>query len=605
MKKIFIKLILIVSVIMMISSCIMPISQATGPTVTEENKFLEGAFSVAGTVIDGIAGILLLPLKLFILIIGTCIRAIAGGIALIGGTTGGLTGTMDTLIISPEDILFNKIQLTDVNIFDFSVDGPILTIRQNIAKWYYALRNLSIVVLLAILVYVGIRMTLTTVAEEEAKYKKMLTDWVVSFILIFLLHYIIIFTLQINDGLVNVFSKSLASSSKFGDSINQTFMTALDIRLTVGLGSSLVYVMLTGITLMFLIMYIKRMITVSFLIMIAPIVTITYSIDKMGDGKSQALNTWVKEFVYNILIQPFHCIIYLSFGMTAIGLMNGTLGASILAIVMLIFIFQAEQIIKNIFGFQAKSLTDSIAGAALVGAGLGLMKGNKKGGSSGGNGNARAAGPVSGGQNPPKIQKAAGGYQAAMNAGNGGGPSPYNAPNRSGVRKAAGIVGHKAAGLGKGVWNKVGLNRNGIRNQIKAGGKIGMMMLGAATGDMKNAVAGYAVGGNIGTAAGDKVDKSVVDRRVRKNEQYFASAYNDYADSNPNIDTAGQLRDKTEDILNSDPSSIQDADKAYASYVYAMRDSYAYAGEEDPHQKVLDTIRNVDQQRRAQGGNNP
>ena len=126
-----------------------------------------------------------------------------------------------------------------------------------------------------------------------------------------------------------------------------------------------------------------------------------------------------------------------------------------------------------------------------------------------------------------------------------------------------------------------------------------MMMLGAATGDMKNAVAGYAVGGNIGTAAADKVDKNVVARRIKKNEDYFAQAYNDYADSNPSIDTTGQLRDKTEDILNSDPSSIQDQDKAYASYVYAMRDSYAYAGEENPDQKVLDTVRNIDQQRRV------
>ena len=598
MKKIFIKLVLVISAIMMISSCIMSVSQAAGPTVEEENQFLETAFSIAGTIIDGVAGILLLPLKLFILIIGTCVRAIAGGIALIGGTTGGLSGAIDTLVISPEDILFNNILLTDVNIFNFDVEGPILTIRQNIAQWYYALRNLAIVILLAILVYVGIRMTLTTVAEEEAKYKKMLTDWIISFILIFILHYIIIFTLQINDGLVDVFKNSLANNSKFGDAVTDTFMTALDVRLTVGLGSSIVYVMLTAITLMFLIMYIKRMITVSFLVMIAPIVTITYSIDKMGDGKSQALNTWLKEFVYNILIQPFHCIIYLSFGVTATELMNGTLGSSILAIIILIFIFQAEKILKNIFGFQARSLSDSIAGAALVGAGLGLLRGNKKGGSSGG-GSAKATGPVGDGGSVPNVQKAAQGYQGAMGAGNGGGPSPYNnSSNKSGIRKATGVIGHKVAGVGKGVWNKAGFTRTGIRNQIKAGGKIGMMMLGAATGDMKNAVAGYAVGGNIGTAAADKVDKNVVARRIKKNEDYFAQAYNDYADSNPSIDTTGQLRDKTEDILNSDPSSIQDQDKAYASYVYAMRDSYAYAGEENPDQKVLDTVRNIDQQRR-------
>ena len=43
--------------------------------------------------------------------------------------------------------------------------------------------------------------------------------------------------------------------------------------------------------------YVKRMITIAFLIMIAPIITITYSIDRMGDGKSQALNKWFKEYI--------------------------------------------------------------------------------------------------------------------------------------------------------------------------------------------------------------------------------------------------------------------------------------------------------------------
>ena len=62
MKKIFIKLVLVISAIMMISSCIMSVSQAAGPTVEEENQFLETAFSIAGTIIDGVAGILLLKM---------------------------------------------------------------------------------------------------------------------------------------------------------------------------------------------------------------------------------------------------------------------------------------------------------------------------------------------------------------------------------------------------------------------------------------------------------------------------------------------------------------------------------------------------------------
>jgi hypothetical protein len=42
---------------------------------------------------------------------------------------------------------------------------------------------------------------------------------------------------------------------------------------------------------------------VGFLILISPLITISYAIDKMGDGRAQALNNWFKEFIYNVIIQ--------------------------------------------------------------------------------------------------------------------------------------------------------------------------------------------------------------------------------------------------------------------------------------------------------------
>lgn len=45
-------------------------------------------------------------------------------------------------------------------------------------------------------------MALSTVASEEAKYKKMLVDWVTSLALLFVLHYIILLVININSALV-------------------------------------------------------------------------------------------------------------------------------------------------------------------------------------------------------------------------------------------------------------------------------------------------------------------------------------------------------------------------------------------------------------------
>ena len=47
-----------------------------------------------------------------------------------------------------------------------------------------------------------------------------------------------------------------------------------------------------------------------FLILIGPISCITYPIDKISDGKAQAFNKWFSEFMSEVLIQPFHLLLY-------------------------------------------------------------------------------------------------------------------------------------------------------------------------------------------------------------------------------------------------------------------------------------------------------
>ncbi len=116
-------------------------------------------------------------------------------------------------------------------------------------------------------------------------------------------------------------------------------------------------------------------------------------------GKSQALNTWLKEFMYNVLIQPFHCIIYMVFSTLIITLLESptnSLGSGLLVIIIMIFMKQAETIIRTIFGFgNAKSLGDVVAAGALVAGSvsaasktlgaLNRARGSSSGGNKGGN----------------------------------------------------------------------------------------------------------------------------------------------------------------------------------------------------------------------------
>ena len=78
-----------------------------------------------------------------------------------------------------------------------------------------------------------------------------------------------------------------------------------------GIDEAIVFCSIVISEFLFFIVYVKRFITLAFLMVIAPLITVTYSIDKLGDGKSQALNTWLKEFIFTVIIQPVHCILYL------------------------------------------------------------------------------------------------------------------------------------------------------------------------------------------------------------------------------------------------------------------------------------------------------
>lgn len=329
----------------------------------EEDESTNTVLSVIGTGLGGLVGIISKLFQIPILLIGMAVQGIMGQIAKIGGDT--IEG-----FLTPDDILFNRVGLTEIDFFNFEEETSVIsTIRTNIATWYYILRILSIIILLAVLIYIGIRMAISTVASEQAQYKRMLTDWIVSFVILFLLNYIIIFTIEVNNALIEMLAGPAQKTIGSGIVNRLAIMSATSIRATTSWAALIVYIMLIGITTAFLVTYIKRMLTIGFLIVISPLITITYAIDKVKDSKAQALNSWMKEFMFNVLIQPFHCIIYLVFVSTVMNTLDtkASLAQLILAVLCMKFIWTAESIVKKIFGFkEASSLADTVAAGFTV-----------------------------------------------------------------------------------------------------------------------------------------------------------------------------------------------------------------------------------------------
>ena len=368
---------------------------ATNKAATVVNGTLQAIVNTMVNLLGGVVGLFTLPFRILAMGIGLGINILTAQVAYMDGTTKGADVDIgETIVITPFEIFFNKIQILDVNFLDLSISGKTTkTFRTAVAEWYYIMRLVAVSILLLILIYVGIRMAISTVASEKAMYKKSLVDWVTSLALVFLLQYIIMFTVHANAAIIAAL-ESVVKGTKIEEKILGIALISLGISLE-SMASTAIYVIFVIQVLMFVLKYIKRMLTVAFLIIISPLISITYSIDKMGDGKAQALNTWLKEFVYNVLIQPFHCIIYMAFIGTAFNLLTGGgdsvlkgiaqllpgLGSSdlanaVLAIMCMLFVDDAEKIVKKIFGFDAaSSLSSNLSTLALAGA---VAKGGQK-----------------------------------------------------------------------------------------------------------------------------------------------------------------------------------------------------------------------------------
>lgn len=347
------------------------------------------------------------------------------------------------LYLSPETIIKGKFALMNANIFEeIKNDGSyydvyngnnnsIVTgknsLRETVAGWYYALRNLSIVALLSVLVYVGIRMTISTVSQDKAKYKTMLKDWLVALCLVFTMHYMMVGILNISSIITNAIGRTGQSvtmtddiRSKIEDDINNSWegvkgsTSELDKQtihdnMMDAYGNLLIYAAIIVFTVVFTVKYIMRAITIVFLILIAPITAVTYPIDKIKDGKAQAFDFWFREFFFQVIIQPFHLLIYVVLIGSATDLASSNIIYSILCYAMMI---PAEKIIKQMFGINDKlgsplgAFASGAAASQLISkATQALNSKNNKGGNSSGNGNSSTS--ESEGSLPPKTKSGA------------------------------------------------------------------------------------------------------------------------------------------------------------------------------------------------------
>ena len=297
---------LIISVLLVVATIIISNNVAFAETEqnTESSTFNLVQKGLLG-VLGGLIGIAVSP----IIIIATI--TVTAGFLLVSVFS---TGISDFQILTPASLFFNKIPLTNPMLFvspEKASEAGLSEFALNVSEWFRIMMLLTVAILFLILIYLSIRAMLSNNASTISDIKEMLKNWGMSVVILMVLAIVIVGAIYLNDSIISALSNSLGEIVNFDKIIGGLFLNTIVFFSPILQVTSIILLgKLLMLTVEFLFAYIKRILNIAFLIIIAPLITVTYSVDKLGDKKAQAFSTWNKEFMGKIFIQPVHAILF-------------------------------------------------------------------------------------------------------------------------------------------------------------------------------------------------------------------------------------------------------------------------------------------------------
>ena len=118
-----------------------------------------------------------------------------------------LTGSSD--FPWADKIVFNSVPLLDVNFIN--PDGSSFVgqtaIKSVLKDTYATILTLAASFFGIVVLITAIKLVITTIASDKAKYKKAIVDWLIGFVMLFCIHYAISFIFYLNEQLVLVASR--------------------------------------------------------------------------------------------------------------------------------------------------------------------------------------------------------------------------------------------------------------------------------------------------------------------------------------------------------------------------------------------------------------
>jgi len=223
--------------------------------------------------------------------------------------------------------------LKDSGIIDSDGQEGVLT------KYFNFFRTLAIAIYIVMLLATGVMILAKSTGKEKEKYKSMVIDWIKGIVILAFFPYIMKYTIVANNAIVKYLADLRDDVGKtIGMEIKMPASKATSIEAAKKLGLTdskklqpadmmdymrvkawedgrvayfIVYAFLLKELIGFIFIYYKRLLTVLFLIFIFPLVTVTYALDKSGNGRADAFGNWFKEFFLNVFLQAFQAANYI------------------------------------------------------------------------------------------------------------------------------------------------------------------------------------------------------------------------------------------------------------------------------------------------------
>lgn len=205
MKKKTYKIIICISLVIMLFTSFGNVFGATNPDYTPKVNVNENALDSKikdSILLDALANM---------------INAIASlAEYLIGAVFKSLTG--DNIFPWADRIIFNGIGFLDINFLNpasnslFVSNGSDSILGKVVKSVYSTIFSLAVLFLGVAVGIMAIRLALSSIAAEKAKYKQAIVNWATCIVMLFLMHYILAFVFWVNEQMVQIASNIFIDS---------------------------------------------------------------------------------------------------------------------------------------------------------------------------------------------------------------------------------------------------------------------------------------------------------------------------------------------------------------------------------------------------------